>query len=263
MNFTETEILEKLDLAFQGIPSDDFPDGNEEDIKYNFFIDLEHGYFETAGNKIHLYGDKNRWAIVFEKCGYLNRGGAGVIELDYIGNCIDYPISKYPERSYITNCETIELVSSEEYERIRNKKGSEMEQFELISPEALTINIHERNVPIDQDINKYIKLGIQPREFDNPEKLIGYGDIIRFYNETYPELVSATEIEIMTHLPTDIPKIMTISEFHYISSHDAIFPSNQETFLMIAKILSTGDTSFWKPTLKSNNHWSNWESGHL
>jgi len=83
MEFTENEILEKVDLVFKGIPTDDYPQGNKEDIKYNFFLDLEHGYCVTAGNKIHLYADKNRWAIVFEKCGYQNRGDDAEIELQY------------------------------------------------------------------------------------------------------------------------------------------------------------------------------------
>jgi len=98
MSFTEAEILHKLDLAFNDIPDSDFPAGDIEDIKYNFFPDLEHGYCETAGSKIHLYADKSRWAIVFEKCGYYNRSFDARIELIYIGNCIDYVIEKFPFR---------------------------------------------------------------------------------------------------------------------------------------------------------------------
>src|SRR5689334_12802499 len=97
--FTENEILHQLDLAFNGTPNEYYPEGQPGDIKYNFFLDLEHGYCETAGNRIHLYADSTRWAIVFEKSGYQNRGGSAEIELNYVGNCIDYPIDKYPERN--------------------------------------------------------------------------------------------------------------------------------------------------------------------
>ncbi|RZJ47794.1 MAG: hypothetical protein EOO44_21965, partial [Flavobacterium sp.] len=82
MTFNETEILEQLDLAFYGEPSKYYPSGQPEDIKYNFFLDLEHGYCETAGNRIHLYADSTRWIIVFEKSGYQNRGTSAEIELD-------------------------------------------------------------------------------------------------------------------------------------------------------------------------------------
>lgn len=103
MTFSENEILERLDLAFKGTPGKYFPKGRPEDIKYNFFLDLEHGYCETAGTRIHLYADSTRWAIVLEKSGYQNREISAEIELDYIGNCFDYPIDNYPERNYITN----------------------------------------------------------------------------------------------------------------------------------------------------------------
>ncbi|MBK9449871.1 MAG: hypothetical protein IPN95_10820 [Bacteroidetes bacterium] len=79
MAFDEKEILGELDLAFNGTPSKYFPAGQPEDIKYNFFLDLEHGYCETAGNRIHLYADSTRWVIVFEKSGYQNRGTSAEI----------------------------------------------------------------------------------------------------------------------------------------------------------------------------------------
>lgn len=264
MNFTETDIFNKLDLAFNGQPAEDYPAGNNSDIKYNFFLDLEHGYCETAGNKIHLYADSARWAIVFEKCGYQNRGDRAEIELDYVGNCINYPVDKYPERNYITNASNIVLITSDEYERIRNKEGKDMEDFELISPTATDLTIHGKKVTIDHDQKKYLALGIKPRDFDNPQNLIGYGDIVRFFSDTKPELVSATEEEIKQHIPHDIPKLMTLDKFHFVSAYDkSNLPSSQETYQLIAKILVTRDTTFWKPKLKPNNHWTNWESGNL
>ncbi|WP_326994992.1 hypothetical protein [Chitinophaga sp. 212800010-3] len=264
MSFSEKEILNKLDLAFEGRPASDYPIGNVEDIKYNFFLDLEHGYCVTASSRIHLYADTTRWAIVFEKCGYQNRGGDAEIELNYVGNCIDYPVHKYPERSYITNSSRIELISSEEYERIRNKDGKDMDDFELISPTATDLSIHGRKVPIDHDIAKYLALGIKPREYHNPRKLIGYDDIVRFFSDTNPELVNATEDEIKQHIPKDMHKIMTLDKFHFVSFYDrSTLPGNQETYQLIAKVLVTRDTTFWKPNLEANNHWSNWESGAL
>jgi hypothetical protein len=41
-------------------------------------------------------------------------------------------------------------------------------------------------------------------------------------------------------------------------------PSSYETWQQIAKVLATGDTSYYRPTLEPNTHWSNWpESGSL
>jgi len=264
MSFTEAEILHKLDLAFNDIPDSDFPAGDIEDIKYNFFPDLEHGYCETAGSKIHLYADKSRWAIVFEKCGYYNRSFDARIELIYIGNCIDYVIEKCPERNYISNMSSVLLITADEYERIGNKEGNEMENFELINPSANEITVRGQKVKIDHDTSKYIALGIHPRTDENPDNLIAYEDIVRYFSDANPSLVSATEPEIKQHIPKDIPKLMTLDKFHFVSAYDKNnLPDSQETYQLIAKILETGDTSFWKPRLKPNNHWTNWESGNL
>lgn len=261
MSITETEILHKLDLAFNGIPADDYPVGSPQDVKYNSFLDLEHGYCETAGSRIHLYANKKRWAIVFEKCGYQNRGDDAEIELDYIGNCIDYIIETYPERSYITNTSNIVLISPEEYERISSKNEDD---FELISPAANSLTIRGQEVPLEQDKAKYLALGIHLRHDDNPQHLIGYGDLVRFLSATNPVVMSATDQEIRQHIPQDIPKLMTIDHFHFSSLYDkASPPSTQETYQLIAKVLATGDSANWKPKLKPNNHWSNWESGNL
>lgn len=265
MNYTESEILEQLDLAFNGIPSQYYPIVRKQDIKYNIFLDLEHGYCETAGSKIHLYADSSRWVIVFEKSGYQNRGTSAEIELDYVGNCIDYPVTHYSERNYITNSSNIIIVTPEEYDRIQNKEGeSDIENFELIDSNTKEINIRGKMYAFESDYKKYEEIGIKLREYNNPKKLVDFGNIIRYLNETNPLLISATESEIRQYIPDDIPKLMTINEFHYESIYQKNnLPSQQETYKLIAKVLLTKDTTNWKPTLKANNHWSNWESGEL
>ncbi|WP_426582448.1 DUF7003 family protein [Mucilaginibacter sp. R-33] len=263
-SFTEKEILTQLDLAFKGIPSEYYPAGKKDDIKYNFFFDLEHGYFATAGNRIHLYADASRWAIVFEKNGYANRGGDAEIELDYIGNCINYPIDKYPERNYITNASRIILITREEYERIQNKSGSEMEQFELVDPNANYVIVRGHKVKIEHIEKKHTHFGIKPRAFDNPKRLINFEGLVRYLSETHPLIMNATEDDIKAHLPSDLPEISIIDKFHFESVYQKhILPSNQETYQLIAKVLVTGNPGFWKPKNKPNNHWSNWESGNL
>ena len=264
MAFTEEEILKQLDFAFNGQPSEYYPAGRPQDIKYNFFLDLEHGYCETTGNRIHLYGDSTRWAIVFEKSGYQNRATAAEIELDYIGNCIDYPVDKYPERDYITNSSRVFLNDATEYERIENKDGGEMETFELIAHDTKEIKVRDKLIPFNNNYKDYEKLRIKIRDFDNPKKLIAFEDFVRFLNETNPAVISATEEEIRQNIPKDLPKLMTINDFHFVSAYDkANPPSNQETYKLIAKVLLTRDTANWRPTEKANNHWSNWESGNL
>jgi hypothetical protein len=264
MNFTEKEILTELDLGFNGTPSPLFPKGLPTDIKYNFFLDLEHGYCNTASSRIHLFADSLRWAIVFEKSGYQNRATRAEIELNYFGNCINYPVDKYPEQNYISNTANIVLITSEEFERIENKEGTDMETFELIDNTIKEAKVREQIVPFENDYKKYQKLGIKIRDYDNSKKLIDFEGFIRYLNETNPKVISATDEEIRKHIPTDMPKLITIDEFHYSSIYEKNNPpSYQELFQLIAKILVTKNITNWKPTQKVNNHWSQWESGNL
>jgi hypothetical protein len=264
MTFNETEILEQLDLAFNETPSKYYPVGQPKDIKYNFFLNLEHGYFETAGNRIHLYADSTKWVIVFEKNGYQNRGTCAEIILDYIGNCIDYPVEKYPDSNCISNSSCIILIDPTEFERIENKEGDEMETFELIGQNIKEIKIRDKVVSFDNNYKNYEQVGIEVRDYDNPKKLIGFGNLIRYLHETNPTVISATENEIRKHIPKDIPKLMTIEAFHFVSAYEkANPPSQQETYQLIAKVLTTRDTTNWKPQQKPNNSWKNWESGHI
>jgi hypothetical protein len=264
MTFTESDILHQLDLAFDGTPSEYFPEGHRQDIKYNFFLDLEHGYCETAGNRIHLFADSSRWAIVFEKSGYQNRSSSAEIELDYVGNCIKYPIDEYPERNYITNSSRVILIEPAEFERVEKKEGKGVETFELIDQNVNEIKVRDKMIPFNNNYKEYEKVGIKIRQYDNPQHLIGFGDFIRYLNEINPAIISANEDDIRKHIPMDLPKLLTINEFHFNSVYDkSVPPGMQETYKLIAKVLVTRDKMNWKPTQKNNNHWKNWESGHL
>lgn len=263
MSFTEKEILEQLDLSYNMIPSSYYPAGQPGDIKYNFFLDLEDGYCEIASSRIHLYADSSRWAVVFETSGYHTRAFDAEINLRYVGNCVNYPIDKYPERNYITNSSRVLLIDQAEFQRIENKDGTEMETFELIAASTKEINVRDTSIIFEPDFSKYENYGIKIRVDENPKKLIGFGDLLRYLNETNPKIIAATEDDIRTHIPVDLPKIMTIEKFHYVSVFDKVLPSKQETFQLIAKVLVSRNSSLWKPTLQANNHWSNWESGGL
>lgn len=264
MKGVEQEILEQLDLAFQGIPSDYYPVGNPCDVKYNFFLDLEHGSCLNAGNRIHLFADATSWAIVFEKCGYFNRSTSTMIELNYVGNCIQYEIESYPERNYISNTQFIHLIDSKEFQRMNNKVGSEMEQFELVSPDISIVKVRDQDIQFENSFLAMEREGIQVRAFDNPNNLIGYGELVRYLYAKNLDLFIAKDWEIRKCIPIELPHIMTLDTFHYSSIHHTdLPPSKQETFQLIARILLINDPGEWKPTQVANNHWKNWESGHL
>lgn len=264
MNYAQEEILKELDLAYRQEPGKFFPQKTANNILYNFFPDLEMGYCHTAGNRIHLYGDGKQWAIVFEKSGYQNRGFNASAELIYIGNCIEHIVEQHNGRTYISNTKYVELISQDEFNRVKNTAGDEMDQFEKISPDAKNITVHGQSLYIEQDLSKYKKFGIEPSSLSGEPKYVGYADLVRYIHETEPRILNATEEEIKQHIPKNLAKLMTIDSYYFICRYeDDVPPSEQETYQLIAKILVDMDSSKWQPTAKPNNHWKNWESGTL
>ena len=71
--------------------------------------------------------------------------------MTYIGNCIDYPVNKYPERNYISNVSDIVLIDTEEYQRIENKDGKELETFELIGQNIKEIKVRDKFIRFESD----------------------------------------------------------------------------------------------------------------
>ena len=98
------KILEELD--------------DDSNNPYRFMPDLEHGYFYTAGSRITLFGDENRWAFVFEKSGYSNRGGSVDIELNYFGNCLVNLETAGMNGMFVCNTKNIHRLRRQIYARI-------------------------------------------------------------------------------------------------------------------------------------------------
>jgi hypothetical protein len=241
--YTKSDILAALD----------------NNAAYNFFPDLEHGYFYTAGSRITLFADDTRWAIVFEKIGFGNRSGRAELELNYYGNCLLNLDGAGLDDRYICNTKYLTLIDGNDFQNIEG-------DFELVAKDAATVRVRDKELAIEHDPTKYAAKGIEIQTFDNPEKLIDYQSLIRYLDEAYPEALRATNTELRTCLPQDLPFLFKINAWHHQSYSEwgGLKPSEYETFPLIADVLVTKDISKWTPTLEANNNWRNWpEAGGL
>jgi hypothetical protein len=169
----------------------------------------------------------------------------------------------YRERKYIANMSRVLLVKQSAFRRIENKTGTESETFEYISPNTKTILVRGKQVAFNPNWLDYEKLGIVTSDTSNPRQLIAFEDLLRYWQDTNPTLIQATDADIRQHLPRGLPKLLTLDHFHFESTYGPIPPSAQETYRLLARILVTRDTSQWKPTQRPNNDWRNWKSGSL
>jgi hypothetical protein len=217
---------------------------------YKCFINLEEPEFFTAGSRLTLYGDKYRWAIVFEKSGY--SAGAGTIELTYFGNCLINQERVGVKDLDTSNQKLITLTTGDEMQKIET-------QFEFVSNKSNMIKIRDIAFPINHNLDDYEKKGIHIIEDDNPDRLIDFASLTRYLYETYPYVFYATNNELRSCLPNNLPMIMQIYKWHH-EQYDSTGrrPSDYETYSMIADILVSKDTSRWNPKLSSNTDWRNW-----
>lgn len=129
------------------------------------------------------------------------------------------------------------------------------------SAAPINLKVREQTVRVPAEVSTFVPKiggGSWPKDAE-------FEDIGRYIAYEYADLCRATNAEKRMHLPSGLPELMTIDEWHhrrwyyspqYGASGDA--PSSYETYRLIADVLATRDPSRYKPKLNPNNHWSNW-----
>jgi hypothetical protein len=272
-----TEILSTLDNC-------------DETDSFNF-INLGHPYVYLIDSRINVFRNNlDKWAIASEVLGYNTRGWdyAVTLEIRYFGNCL---INLDVESDKILNYYKVLPIDWDNFnETIEN---------EALKPDANFWIVRGTEIPLLHNKQDYIDAGIELKEYE-PNKITGEG-VARLMVQKYRDLFRATNDELHKSIPNDLDKILVIDEWHHKEFHQSKSPfekpemlrrfdltnpsikemvdqeleksrdwnlkqwdnrpSNYETWQQIAKVIVTGDTSYYKPTLEPNSHWKNWPEG--
>lgn len=217
---------------------------------------LEGGYVDVGLSRLTLYAQEKEWAIVLEAVGYDSIDRSIQLEVTYLGNNI---LTLYPD----SNSNTFSLLDEEDFLE-EEEDDLEEDDFDLISKEIEEVVINEHTFPVEHKVASYEALGIP---LECPEQGIDAVAFMLYLVEHYPQYFRANILQKRAVLSPDLVEIITIDEWHhrdYYTSEPDSKPSAYETFPLLAKVLATADPSHWQPTLKANNHWSNWlDSGNL
>jgi hypothetical protein len=248
MPYTVADVLAAFDEADKNDP-------------YNSFFDLEHPYVYTAGSAMTLFADSTRWAVVFEKSGFAPRGGYPEIELYYFGNCLHGLDKERSTKQFTSNVKYLMLIDL-------SLADSITDHFDLVKRSATSVTIRGCVVSINQNPDEYKKRGIDISDYENPNRLIDYRSLVCYWADTQPDALLATDAELRTCLPPNLPRLMQIDTWHhktYLPQYgQGMAPSTYETYRMVAEVLVSQDPTRWKPTLIPNNGWRNWpEAGSL
>ena len=211
----------------------DYLDNCIIDEPYCFFMDLQHGYFYTANSRLTLYADESRWAIVFEKNGYANRGLRVEIELNFFGNCLHNLDRAGAEDHYVCNAKWVTLVDGDDLDEITS-------HFEQVSLSATSVKVRGKHVQLPSTKERYAKWVPNIHADNGYCEQPTYQDLARFLAFEYADLCRATDAEKRQCLPAALPEIMTVDEWHhrfyyrYKSGLDNVVmgdaPSTYETF---------------------------------
>ncbi|MDC8003888.1 hypothetical protein POV27_07480 [Aureisphaera galaxeae] len=230
--YSAKEILRQLDDCAMGFT----------------FPMLDNGYIYPVHSKLSAYRDERRWVLIIEAIGFNYRGGGhnGITNCLHIyGNCIETaPGTDNDNFLYITDDSSVVPTFDQEY-------------LESLNPKAKTMILRDKEITINHNREFYLNKGI---ELEEESKIL----VWEFLRGLVPEFNSdfeATEEEIRARIPRDLPRIMELSEWHHPDCVNSELPSMNETFKHLAKVLETGQTEFYRPTKKPNNHWINWPDG--
>lgn len=206
---------------------------------------LDNGYIYPITSKLTAYRDKERWTLVIEVVGFNYQAGGH----DGIQNCLHI----------FGNCIDTEPGTDDDNFLNMTEDGSDYPTFdeendETLNPKAKTMLLRDKEITINHSREFYLNKGIELEDEDS----ILIWEFLRGLLPEYDSDLLATEEEIRERIPTDLPKIMELNEWHHPDCANSELPSENETFIQIAKVLETGKTEFYNPSKKPNNHWRNW-----
>lgn len=218
------------------------------------FPSFEISYFYPANSRINLFADEKRWGVVFEILCYNRMTYRISIDKYYFSNCF-----VRTEKQNQTNLSFIPL-SNIGADGVLNEEGD-------IDSNIKFINVRDQVIPIERDIAKYTQKGIKGSGFEDVKEHIDIVSLTRYLSELHPNYFKATNLELKSNLPKDIPFLGSIENWYHTNCIASsvtkgkflgTMPSQNETFQLIAKCLVNQDMSFYKPTLSPNSHWRNW-----
>lgn len=281
----ERDILDTLD--------------HSKDGTYCTFILLGDVYSYLIDSRLNVFrDDNNNWAIVAERLGYNPRAGAILLEISYYGNCLTnleednnqktnyYHIYPIDNDSFQNASEGESLKGNADFILVRRqqiklshdkldyeKVGITLKEYEpneIGWEEAgrLLVSQH-RNLfrATDEELYKSIPISLK--------KILV---IDEWYHRDFELRIQPTISDEHLHQTYEFNKNLTglggmdfetfAASFRQQENRNREWnneqwndnrPSAYETWQLIAKVIATGNASHYKPTLKPNSNWTNWE----
>ena len=226
------EILQQLD---------------SEAVDYVFPM-LDNGYYYHGDQRLTIFRDQNRWAILIEVLAYTNHDDtlAGITTIaNVFGNCLT-GWNDNDNFNFFATDNGFDTFIYDEAESIPclNDKATSIKVRDVV----LFIQFYRQHY-LDKNIKLEYENKITPWEF------------FRGLIPEHSHLFFVTRQEISNKIPVDLPEFMTLSNWHHPDLVVNEKPSETETFQQLADVIVTGDKTLYNTTELINTHWTNWPNG--
>jgi hypothetical protein len=271
---------------------------------YCSFIDLGHVYSYLIDSRLNIFrSEDGHWAIAAERLGFNEKAGSILLDIYYFGNCLinlehyngqdtnGYSVTPVDDDNFNKTTDGFTLNPNAEYWIVRGQKvklshdkqdyinaGIELKGYE---PDEISIEAAGRLVitkyrdlfrATDEELYKSIPTDLEKILVIDEWYHRDFEEVVQPYT-TDQQLYQAFELnkDLKEQLGMDKEALISLfrqqeqrtEHWNQIQWQDNR-PSSYETWQQIAKVIITGDTSFYKPTLEANTHWKHWpDSGSL
>ncbi|OUL61933.1 hypothetical protein [Flavobacterium sp. AJR] len=209
---------------------------------------LDNGYYYHGDQKLTIFRDDKRWAILLEVLAYNNHQDdlEGITTIaNVFGNCL-------------TGCNDNDNFNHfAHYSNIEAFIYDENNYPSKLNPLAKTIKIREVEIPITFSREHYISKNIH---FEYKDKIAPW-ELMRALIPEYSDLFWLNRIDISNKIPVDLPIFMTLNNWHHPDLANNKKPSDTETFTQLADAIFTGDKTLYNTKETNNTHWTNWPEG--
>ncbi|MDF2189346.1 hypothetical protein [Paraflavitalea sp. CAU 1676] len=209
---------------------------------------LDNGYYYHGDQKLTIFRDEKRWAILLEVLQFNNHENNidGITTIaNVFGNCLT-GWNDSDNFNFFASDNDVEtfLYDVVNYVHYLNEK-------------ATSIKVRDTVIPIQFDKEYYTGKGIES-EFENK---VTPWEFLRGLIPEHSHLFWLTRQEISNKIPLDLPEFMTLSNWHHPDLALGEKPSEMETFHQLADVIVTGDKTRYNTKEINNTHWTNWPEG--
>lgn len=223
---------------------------------------LDNGYVYPAAARMSAHRSSADWALVIETFGFSPREGFPSLTVQTFGSRI---CNRKSPASCIAAEAHLRYLAANPYNEFRSEypfDGSDWldpDSDELIV-ETPAKAILRGKIFETPPLRAYAAAGIElvasPR--------VHTFEFCRIAAELRRDDVLATSEERRFNLPQDFTQLLVLDAWNHPNVVlDIERPSRAETFQQVAKVLVTGDSAHYRPTISPNTHWSNWPEGGI